>query len=101
MIMMMTVVMIKTMMNQKSLVVKGIAPLGIYQSEIVIPIMYDSLTLNFRQFILLQLPDLMHSESLHTDALITFILQNAGLLLGFGIMLLIAVYEEELRALKF
>ena len=52
-------------------------------------------------YISLQLPDLMHSESLHTDALITFILQNAGLLMGFAIILVIAVYEEDLRSIKF
>ena len=51
--------------------------------------------------LLLQLPDLMHNESLHADALVTFILQNAGLLLGFGLLLVIAVYEEDIRAIKF
>ena len=49
----------------------------------------------------LQLPDLMHSEALQTDPLLTFLLQNLGLLLGFIIMLIIALYEEDLMAIKF
>ncbi|XP_022804173.1 zinc transporter ZIP12-like isoform X2 [Stylophora pistillata] len=44
------------------------------------------------------LPDLMHSESLQTEPLVTFICQNFGLLLGIAIMLVIALYEEDLMA---
>ena len=49
----------------------------------------------------LQLPDLMHSDTLKTDPIVTFLLQNLGLLLGFVIMLIIALYEEDLMAIKF
>ncbi|XP_068711714.1 metal cation symporter ZIP14-like [Montipora foliosa] len=47
------------------------------------------------------LPTLMHSEALETEPLVTFALQNAGLLLGFGILLIIALYEEDLTKLQF
>lgn len=47
------------------------------------------------------LPELMHSDSLQTDPVVTFLLQNLGLLLGFGIMLIIVLYEEDLMAIKF
>ena len=43
----------------------------------------------------------MHSESLQLEPIITFILQNIGLLTGFIIMLLIALFEEDLMALDF
>ena len=43
----------------------------------------------------------MHSEALQAEPVATFLLQNLGLVLGFGIMLIIAFYEEELMALKF
>ena len=49
----------------------------------------------------MQLPDLMHSEALQAYPLVTFMLQNLGLLLGFIIMLIIALYEEDLMAIKF
>jgi len=49
----------------------------------------------------LQLPELMHSDALQTDPIVTFLLQNLGLLLGFGIMLIIVLYEEDLMAIKF
>lgn len=52
-------------------------------------------------FFSFQLPDLMHSESLQLEPIITFILQNIGLLTGFIIMLLIALFEEDLMALDF
>ena len=45
-----------------------------------------------------KLPDLMHSESLQTDPFPTFVCQNFGLLLGICIMLIIALYEEDLMA---
>ncbi|XP_068715370.1 zinc transporter ZIP12-like [Montipora foliosa] len=47
------------------------------------------------------LPDLMHSETLQSEPLVTFLMQNFGLLLGFVIMLIIALHEEDLRAMKF
>ncbi|XP_015771908.1 PREDICTED: zinc transporter ZIP10-like isoform X2 [Acropora digitifera] len=47
------------------------------------------------------LPDLMHSEALQAYPLVTFMLQNLGLILGFIIMLIIALYEEDLMAIKF
>ncbi|XP_067022789.1 metal cation symporter ZIP14-like [Acropora muricata] len=47
------------------------------------------------------LPDLMHSEALRKDPIITFVLQNLGLLVGFAIMLIIAWYEEDLMAINF
>ncbi|EDO49001.1 predicted protein [Nematostella vectensis] len=47
------------------------------------------------------LPDLMHSESLQTDTWKTFLLQNIGILTGFALMLIIAVFEEDLMATKF
>ncbi|XP_074622315.1 metal cation symporter ZIP14-like isoform X1 [Acropora palmata] len=47
------------------------------------------------------LPELMHSDALQTDPIVTFLLQNLGLLLGFGIMLIIVLYEEDLMAIKF
>ena len=43
----------------------------------------------------------MHSETLQTEPFITFLMQNIGLLLGFGIMLIIALYEEDLMAVNF
>lgn len=46
------------------------------------------------------LPDLMHSESLQTDPVVTFACQNFGLLLGICIMLIIALYEEDLMAVN-
>ena len=52
-------------------------------------------------FFLTQLPDLMHSETLQAEPVATFLLQNFGLVLGFGIMLIIAFYEEDLMAIKF
>ena len=42
----------------------------------------------------------MHSESLHADPVGTFVCQNFGLLLGICIMLIIALYEEDLMALN-
>ena len=51
-------------------------------------------------FVFLQLPDLMHSESLQTDPVVTFVCQNFGLLLGICIMLIIALYEEDLMAVN-
>ena len=48
-----------------------------------------------------KLPDLMHSESLQTDPVATFVCQNFGLLLGICIMLVIALYEEDLMAVTF
>ena len=48
-----------------------------------------------------QLPDLMHSETLQTEPVSTFLLQNFGLLLGFIIMLIIALFEEDLMAIQF
>ncbi|CAH3145413.1 unnamed protein product [Porites lobata] len=47
------------------------------------------------------LPDLMHSETLQAEPVATFLLQNFGLVLGFGIMLIIALYEEDLMAINF
>jgi len=47
-----------------------------------------------------KLPDLMHSESLQTDPVVTFVCQNIGLLLGISIMLVIALYEEDLMAVN-
>ncbi|XP_068715372.1 metal cation symporter ZIP14-like isoform X2 [Montipora foliosa] len=47
------------------------------------------------------LPDLMHSEALQTEPFVTFLMQNFGLLLGFVIMLIIALYEEDLMAIEF
>ncbi|XP_068715373.1 metal cation symporter ZIP14-like [Montipora foliosa] len=47
------------------------------------------------------LPDLMHSEALQTEPLVTFLMQSFGLLLGFVIMLIIALYEEDLMAIEF
>ncbi|XP_068708230.1 metal cation symporter ZIP14-like [Montipora foliosa] len=47
------------------------------------------------------LPTLMHSEALENEPLVTFVLQNAGLLLGFGILLIIALYEEDLTKIQF
>ena len=52
-------------------------------------------------FFFLQLPDLMHSEALQTDPTVTFLLQNLGLLVGFVITLIIALYEEDLMAIRF
>ena len=49
----------------------------------------------------MQLPDLMHSEALQTDPIVAFLLQNLGLLVGFVITLIIALYEEDLMAIKF
>lgn len=46
------------------------------------------------------LPDLMHSESLQTEPVATFACQNFGLLLGIVIMLVIALYEEDLMGLN-
>ena len=48
-----------------------------------------------------KLPDLMHSESLQTDPVATFVCQNFGLLLGVCIMLIIALYEKDLMAVTF
>ena len=59
------------------------------------------LSVNAMMLISLQLPDLMHSEALQTDPIVTFLLQNLGLLLGFVFMLIIALYEEDLMAVKF
>ena len=59
------------------------------------------LSVNTMMLISLQLPDLMHSEALQTDPIVTFLLQNLGLLLGFVFMLIIALYEEDLMAVKF
>ena len=59
------------------------------------------LSVNTVMLISLQLPDLMHSEALQTDPIVTFLLQNLGLLLGFVFMLIIALYEEDLMAIKF
>ncbi|CAH3179512.1 unnamed protein product [Porites evermanni] len=47
------------------------------------------------------LPDLMHSETLQAEPVATFLLQNFGLVLGFAIMLIIALYEEDLMAINF
>ena len=49
----------------------------------------------------LQLPELMHSETLQSEPLVTFLMQNFGLLLGFAIMLIIALHEEDLKVMKF
>ena len=43
----------------------------------------------------------MHSEALQTEPFATFLLQNIGLLLGFVIMLIIALFEEDLMAINF
>ena len=43
----------------------------------------------------------MHSEALQTEPVATFLLQNFGLLLGFVIMLIIALFEEDLMAIDF
>ena len=51
-------------------------------------------------FVFVKLPDLMHSESLQTDPVVTFACQNFGLLLGICIMLIIALYEEDLMAVN-
>ena len=59
------------------------------------------ISVNTVMLISLQLPELMHSEALQTDPIITFLLQNLGLLLGFVIMLIIVLYEEDLMAIKF
>ena len=42
----------------------------------------------------------MHSESLQTEPVVTFACQNFGLLLGIVIMLVIALYEEDLMGLN-
>ncbi|XP_078381146.1 metal cation symporter ZIP14-like [Oculina patagonica] len=47
------------------------------------------------------LPDLMHSETLQTEPVVTFLCQNVGLLLGICIMLIIALFEEDLMAITF
>jgi len=47
-----------------------------------------------------KLPDLMHSETLQTEPVATFLCQNIGLLLGISIMLVIALYEEQLMAIQ-
>ncbi|XP_067036778.1 metal cation symporter ZIP14-like [Acropora muricata] len=47
------------------------------------------------------LPHLIHSKTLKAEPLVTFLLQNVGLLIGFGILLIIALYEENLKGLKF
>jgi len=47
-----------------------------------------------------KLPDLMHSETLQTEPVATFLCQNIGLLLGISIMLVIALYEEHLMAIQ-
>lgn len=47
------------------------------------------------------LPHLIHSKTLKAEPLATFLLQNVGLLVGFGILLIIALYEENLKGLKF
>lgn len=47
------------------------------------------------------LPHLIHSKTLKEEPLVTFLLQNVGLLVGFGILLIIALYEENLKGLKF
>ncbi|XP_078381145.1 metal cation symporter ZIP14-like [Oculina patagonica] len=47
------------------------------------------------------LPDLMHSETLQTEPMVTFLCQNVGLLLGICIMLIIALFEEDLMAMTF
>ncbi|XP_015750196.1 PREDICTED: zinc transporter ZIP10-like [Acropora digitifera] len=47
------------------------------------------------------LPHLIHSKTLKAEPLVTFLLQNVGLLVGFGILLIIALYEENLKGLKF
>ena len=49
-------------------------------------------------YIFPKLPDLMHSETLQTEPVVTFLCQNFGLLLGICIMLVIALYEEDLMA---
>ena len=59
------------------------------------------LSVNAVMLISLQLPELMHSEALRKDPIITFVLQNLGLLVGFVMMLIIALYEEDLMAIKF
>ena len=41
----------------------------------------------------------MHSEALQAEPVATFLLQNFGLLLGFVIMLIIALFEEDLMAI--
>lgn len=41
----------------------------------------------------------MHSEVLQAEPVPTFLLQNFGLLLGFVIMLIIALFEEDLMAI--
>ncbi|XP_027048293.1 zinc transporter ZIP14-like isoform X2 [Pocillopora damicornis] len=46
------------------------------------------------------LPDLMHSESLQTEPVVTFACQNFGILLGIAIMLVISLYEEDLMDLN-
>ena len=43
----------------------------------------------------------MHSETLQAEPVATFLLQNFGLVLGFAIMLIIALYEEDLMAINF
>ena len=43
----------------------------------------------------------MHSETLQTEPLATFLLQNFGMVLGFVIMLIIALFEEDLMAVQF
>jgi len=43
----------------------------------------------------------MHSETLQEEPVATFLLQNFGLLLGFVIMLIIALFEEDLMAIDF
>lgn len=47
------------------------------------------------------LPHLIHSKTLKAEPLVTLLLQNVGLLVGFGILLIIALYEENLKDLKF
>ncbi len=58
------------------------------------------LVLNYVMFIFPKLPDLMHSKTLQTEPVTTFLCQNFGLLLGICIMLVIALFEEDLMGVN-
>jgi len=42
------------------------------------------------------LPELMHSDELHSSPVATFMVQNVGIILGFVLMILVARYEEQI-----
>ena len=44
-----------------------------------------------------QLPELIHSAELRHSPMKTVIVQNAGLFVGFGIMICLAIFEDKIK----